>query len=171
MSPTIPRAELARLAKNAGPDSPLHALVKSTRPKREKRTPAKDLPPSQGRTLRIVVPMPSNLTNPKARSSRHYFAANRRRKQFVKMLDELATAGLIPPPPAGGFGRVSVTSVMYVGGTMDDDNAIARHKPLLDWLQRNGYLVNDRYAKWSALPTQVVKPGQDYRIELTLTEP
>jgi hypothetical protein len=54
---------------------------------------------------------------------------------------------------------------------MDADNAMARHKWVIDWLQKAGYIVNDRYAKWTDLPTQVVKQGQEYRIELTLTEP
>jgi hypothetical protein len=170
VSPTATRAQLKQWAEKAGPHSPLHALVKATKPARAPRVKPKDLPPSQGRILRIVVPMPDALTNA-GRKSRHFMTAAKRRRAYYKLLDRRAEAGLIPPAPDGGFGRVTITSVMYLGGRMDHDNAMARHKWPIDWLQKNGYLVNDRYASWTGFPEQVVKQGQEYRIELELREP
>lgn len=54
---------------------------------------------------------------------------------------------------------------------MDDDNAIARHKPLLDWLKKRRYIVDDRRSRlrWESLPDQVVKRDGNYRIVLILT--
>ncbi len=60
---------------------------------------------------------------------------------------------------------------MYLGGAMDDDNAMARHKPLLDWLKTRGYIADDRKKNivWEGLPEQIVKRDGNYRIELTIT--
>lgn len=171
MSPTLSRAQLKDLAKNAGPDSPLHELVKATAPVGKPRTKAKDLPASQGRTLTFVLPMPESLTNSGKGKSRGFWAKVKAQKQYRRMLDERSRAGLLPRVPELGFGHVLVTSVMYLGRQMDVDNAMARHKWVLDWLQKAGYIVDDRYVKWTDFPTQVVKQGQEYRIELTLTEP
>ena len=77
----------------------------------------------------------------------------------------------IPPPPAEPLGRVVVTSHMVLGAAMDDDNAKARHKWLLDWLVNAGYLVSDRrrFLRWTGDPEQTVTRKQAPHIRLTLT--
>lgn len=170
MSLTFTRAQLKRLAQDAGPNAPIHDLLKATRPKRKRKPKASELPPSQGRTLKVTMPMPDHETNAGG-GSRNFMSKYKRRRAYFKLLNQRAIAGLIPPPPVGGFGRVILSSVMYLGGKMDVDNAIARHKSPIDWLQKNGYILNDRYAEWSGFPVQIVKQGQEYRIELELREP
>lgn len=122
--------------------------------------------------LLVVAPMPPTVTNSGKGRSRGWWSTNRERKTYQMQLDELQAAGLIPRPPVAPLQRVSIASVMYLGGAMDDDNAMARHKPLLDWLKTRGYLADDRKKNivWTAFPSQVVKrKDANYRIELTIT--
>lgn len=170
MSLTVTHAQLAKWAKDAGPASPLHDLVKATKPKRERRktTPP---PPSQQRTVIIIVPMPETMLNSGAGKSRHWTAKGRAKKAYYKALTARVQAGLIPAAPSPALGVVSVTSTMFLGARMDADNAMARHKWPLDWLQRNGYLHNDKLVEWTGVPSQVVRRGQDYAIRLEFREP
>lgn len=130
--------------------------------------------------MRFVVPMPVNFTNPRSRKSRHWRQAHRDKMALWTVLDVIQSCGRlqlasivgrIPRPPREPFARVSMRSTMYLGGAMDDDNALARHKPLLDWLKTRGYLADDRKKNivWQGLPEQVVKRDGNYRIELELT--
>jgi hypothetical protein len=137
----------------------------------EARTPA---------PLTLVVPMPPNVTN-RSRGSTHWRRAWREKTNYCSMLDYIAAyppnsdGGLagceLPPPPSVPFAHVLVTSDMVLGGAMDDDNAVARHKWLLDWLVAHGYLASDRRTcvRWAAFPTQRVTRKEPARIHLTLT--
>jgi hypothetical protein len=60
---------------------------------------------------------------------------------------------------------------MYLGAAMDDDNAAARHKPLLDWLKTRGYIAADRRKclRWESFPEQIIRRNGHYHIELTIT--
>lgn len=167
---TISRAKLLELVKHAQPGSPLHDLLAATKPKRQKGAPI-EIPPSLGRTLTITVPMPVSLTNSGRGKSRHYHSVARNKRLYFRQLDSRANAGLIPTAPSPAFGVCTVVTTMYLGAKMDVDNAMARHKWPLDWLQEREYIVNDRLIEWAALPTMIVKRGQEYRIEITLTEP
>lgn len=122
------------------------------------------------RSFVLVFPMPSNVTNPGSRS--HWALKGREKKRYLEQCDERQNAGLIPPPPRVPFARALVSSVMHLGAHMDDDNAMARHKSILDWLKTRGYIVDDRRAciRWTGFPEQEVRRDGDYRIELTLTE-
>jgi len=68
--------------------------------------------------------------------------------------------------------QVKIKATIYCGGRMDDDNAIARLKWPVDWMVRNGWLEGDRSSQlsWDWPIAQVVKRGQDYRVEFELTE-
>lgn len=123
--------------------------------------------------MRLVFrfPMPANLTN--AASGRSHWRVKHGEKQkFYSVCDLMQKAGLLPPAPEQPFSKVVLSSVMYLGAHMDDDNALARHKSVLDWLKTRGYLVEDRKKniRWAGLPEQVVKRKQQYAIEITLTE-
>jgi hypothetical protein len=124
--------------------------------------------------LTFSFPMPPNLTNTVGRGSNHWRAKYATRKTYIARLDELQNAGLLPPPPTLPFKKSLVSSVMHLGAAMDDDNALARHKVILDFLKTRGYIVDDRKKNlvWHSLPEQVVKRMKDggYRIELTLRE-
>jgi hypothetical protein len=130
------------------------------------RSPARATRPL---TLLFVVPMPANVTN-RTRGSSHWRRGWLEKKALIDRLDLLAAAKLLPPCPDEPLERATVRSVMYLGGAMDEDNAMARHKPILDWLKKRGYIRDDRKRNltWVGFPEQVVKRGQEYRIELTL---
>jgi hypothetical protein len=122
------------------------------------------------RTLVLRVPMPENVTNLKGSSA--WRRIHKAKRDYQEGLRIRAIAGLIPKAPEPPFERAIVSSVMKLGGAMDDDNAAARHKPLLDWLRRSGYIVDDRRKclRWKAFPAQIVQRDGNYWIELTLEE-
>jgi len=129
--------------------------------------------------MTFVVPMPPHVTN-RSRGSTHWRKAYNEKRDYWTQLDWIASTyharqkpfpGMtIPLQPDAPLARVSVRSTMHLGGAMDDDNALARHKPLLDWLKTRGYIVDDRKKNvvWEALPEQIVRRDGNYRIELTL---
>jgi hypothetical protein len=60
---------------------------------------------------------------------------------------------------------------MILGNRMDADNAVARHKWLLDWLESRGYIANDQRLEWAAFPAQTVRRSIQPKIVLELTPP
>lgn len=131
--------------------------------------------------LVLIVPMPPNVTN-RARGSTHWRRAWGSKNSYLAALDTLSayrergitTEGVrfvVPPPPTVPFGRVTLTADYVLRGAMDDDNAAARAKHLLDWLVTRGYLASDRRTcvRWAAFPTQRVTRKEPARITLTLT--
>jgi len=119
--------------------------------------------------ISLVVPMPPTLTNSGAGRSRQWWSIHREKKAYWRRLDELQLVGLIPKPQRRIIERGTVRSVMTLGGGMDDDNAMARHKWVMDWLATRGYVRNDKLIKWEAMPVQVVKRDAEYTIALTIT--
>lgn len=127
--------------------------------------------------LVFVVPMPPLITNAGGQRSRHWRALEREKAEYWDALDFVAlgwTGGpgyRMPPVPATPLERAVVSSHMTLGGAMDDDNAIARHKWLIDWLVGAGYLASDRRTclRWAALPTQTVTRKTPALLRLTLT--
>lgn len=118
------------------------------------------------RTITLCLPMPENLGN----SRMHWRVKHNAKVAYFDTLDTMQAAKLLPAPPATPMASARIASVMYLGAKMDADNAMARHKWTLDWLQGAGYIRNDRELVWSGVPEQVVKRDGNYRIELTLTE-
>jgi hypothetical protein len=117
----------------------------------------------------IVAPMPENPQ--RHGKSNNWRARDQLRKKYFARLDELQAVGLLPAPPQTPFQKATIHSVMNLGGAMDEDNAMFRHKPLLDWLKTRGYIVDDRRSclRWEALPEQIVKRDGRYQITLTIT--
>jgi hypothetical protein len=126
--------------------------------------------PTRGDVLTLTVPMPDPLSNASGRS-RHWRTVNRAKKAYWAQLDEWQNCGLIPPPPKQPIASATIHSTMYLGGWMDEDGAVARHKWPIDWLVTRGYLHTDRRTglRWEAFPQQIVRRNGDYRIEITLT--
>jgi hypothetical protein len=137
--------------------------------------PARRAPAASERVeeaLVLTLPMPENGANRRGHGhSRHWRVQHAEKLALWARCDLLRAAKLIPPPPPAPIARATVRSTMYLGAAMDDDNAMHRHKPLLDWLKRNGYIVDDKRKciRWEGLPEQVVKRTHEYRIVLTLT--
>jgi hypothetical protein len=113
--------------------------------------------------------MPPNLTNPRRRW--HWAALHGQKQKYYSVCDLRQKVGLLPPPPKKPFTHATVSSVMKLGHAMDDDNALARHKWVLDWLKTRGYVVDDKKKNlaWTGLPEQQVGRKQEYAIEITLT--
>lgn len=121
--------------------------------------------------LVITVPMPPPLTNASGRS-RHWRTVHQAKVEYWDTLDLLEAARQLPARPARPLDRVTIASRMTLGGAMDDDNALARHKWLLDWLVRSKYLAGDRRTniRWAGFPEQVVTRKAPASIELRITE-
>lgn len=122
------------------------------------------------RPLTLTLPMPDPLSNASGRS-RHWRTVNRAKKAYWAMLDERQACGLIPAPPARPIARATLRSTMHLGGAMDEDGAVARHKWPIDWLRTRGYIATDRRSglRWEAFPEQIVKRDGNYRLVLTIT--
>ena len=119
--------------------------------------------------LRITVPMPRSVANASGRS-RHWRTVAREKRAYLNVLDALQMGRLIPEVPALPLRRVQITATMYVGGRHDQDNLVSRCKWPLDWIASRGFVGNDRDIEWHSFPTQIIKRGQDYRIEFVLRE-
>lgn len=127
------------------------------------------LPPAEPTPIRMTIPMPENISNPKQSGWRGRAA---RKEKYFKRLDELQGAGLLPPPPPRAFPKATIRATMYVGAAMDEANAIHRaEKWPCDWLKTRGYIVDDRRSclRWEAMPEQIVRRDGNYRIDITLT--
>jgi len=111
--------------------------------------------------------MPPNLANGRM----HHMVKHREKKKYWRALDERQQSGLLPPPPVQPYHRVRIASHMVLRAYMDDDNALARHKWILDWLVTRGYLADDRKQniEWDALPIQEASRKRIPEITLTLT--
>lgn len=118
--------------------------------------------------LRFRFPMPRRELNA---SKKGWRSAYYGKQKYLKHLDELQKYGLLPAPPPVPLARATVSSVMHLGGHMDQDNAMARHKNICDWLVTRGYVASDRTRSlhWLGFPEQIVSRRQEYCIELTLT--
>lgn len=121
-------------------------------------------------SLTFTVPMPANLTN-RGSGRSHWRVIHTEKTAYRAQLDLLLAAKQLPRPPAEPFAKATVRSTMHLGGAMDDDNAMARHKVLLDWLKQRRYIVDDRRKclRWESFPEQIIKRDGNYHIVLTLT--
>jgi hypothetical protein len=119
--------------------------------------------------MKFIFPVPPNLTNRRSGAS-HWAVRGREKKHYLGRCDSIQLVGMLPEPPASPLERAIVSSVMYLGNSMDDDNALARHKWPLDWLKTRGFIADDRRTciKWKSLPDQIIKRDGNYRIEITL---
>lgn len=118
--------------------------------------------------MRLVLPLPPNAAN----SRRHWRVALKDKKAYWGVLDAMWVARMIPPPTRNlldGPARISVT--YYIWNPMDDDNAMARLKPLIDWLVGAGYLPGDsrKVLKWAGIPEQVIDRKRP-RVEIEISE-
>ena len=118
-------------------------------------------------TLHITVPMPPNIGNG---GHYHWRTRDNQRKLYLATLDARQAAGLVPRPPKKPMTKARLRSVMHLGAAMDDDNAMRRHKWVLDWLRTRGYIADDKKKclTWAGFPEQHVNRRDEYTIDLTL---
>jgi hypothetical protein len=122
---------------------------------------------STAKPLHVIVPMPPNIGNG---SHGHWAVRDKQRKAYLKALDMWQAAKRIPPPPPEPLQRATIDSVMNLSRMMDQDNAMRRHKWVLDWLKTRGYIADDspKVLTWVSFPEQRVKMHDEYTIEITL---
>lgn len=115
--------------------------------------------------MRLVLPLPPNAAN----SRRSWRVALRDKKAYWGQCSLLLSARRVPLPPPVRPERVRLTAVLYLHNFMDDDNAMARLKPVLDWLKGWGYIADDRRKniEWSGLPEQHID-RQNPRCEIVV---
>lgn len=118
-------------------------------------------------TLVFRFPMPENIANRRGHWSANYRAG----KALAATCDMLQFGAVLPPPPPTPWAKATVTARLTLYNPMDDDNAVARCKPLLDWLVTRGYLVDDRRKclRWGAMPEQRISRKNEPEIEIVLT--
>lgn len=141
-------------------------------------------PQSASGALVLTVPMPEITTNRRHGKSRHWRVLHAEKVAYWDQLDLVAHVsrvrpgpldhghGLyVPPVPPAPLAAVWLSAEYVLGGAMDDDNAAARAKPLIDWLVKRGYLASDRRTcvRWASFPAQRVTRKEPARITLTLT--
>lgn len=120
-------------------------------------------------SLTFVFPMPVNVTN----SRRHWRTVHADKERLWERLDTLAEIGCLPRRvPSMPWDRFSVRSAMLLGGAMDDDNAVARHKSIMDWLKDRRYITDDRKKnlRWESFPEQRISRKEPASITLTITK-
>lgn len=118
-------------------------------------------------TLVLTLPMPENVANARM----HWRTKHRARKSYFGVCDGRQGMGQIAPPPLQAFAHATIQATMYLGASMDHDNALARLKWAVDWLVTRGYLLDDNRAclAWDGLPHQIIKRDGNYRVVLTLS--
>lgn len=109
--------------------------------------------------------MPPNRGNQRGRT--RYI--NFQKKRYWKDLDRLRNDGTLPDPPEVPWEKSGYTVTFYGWSYMDDDNAIARVKWILDWLVSRDYIVDDsrKHCRLLEVPEQVID-RQHKRVMLTL---
>jgi hypothetical protein len=105
--------------------------------------------------VRLSLPLPPNMVNG-ALSRAHWSSKTKARTVYRQLCQAWTAVNYYFPPPFSLAPPVTITSVMYVHQTMDDDNAVARHKWAIDWLKDRGWLASDAHGKlrWSDMPHQ-----------------
>lgn len=89
--------------------------------------------------MKLVLPLPPNAAN----SRRHWRVVLKEKKAYWNACTLLAMQRGFPKPPPEPMQQVIVRPTLYVWSTMDYDNAVARLKPLLDWIVGHGYIADD----------------------------
>ena len=122
--------------------------------------------------MKLTLPLPPNMAN----ASVHWRTKNRQRKEYLTLCDYLRNprpkwhstrSGKLGPPP-----KVQITATLYHTHKSDPDGRMARIKWPVDWLTRNGYIVDDddEHLVWAGVPTQVKCKKADRRVEFILEE-
>ncbi len=112
--------------------------------------------------MKIVLPLPPNIAN----SRMHWRVKNRERRAYMDLCSVFADFD----EPDLVRKVTAITATIYHTHTMDQDNAMARLKWPVDWMVRNGFLVDDDpdHLVWTGVPTQVKCKKDERRVEFVL---
>jgi hypothetical protein len=98
------------------------------------------------RPLVFELPLPPANVNARGGWKGSHF----RRKRYWQQCDNTVTLKKNPLPPyPRPWLRAQAVIELRTFNPMDQDNAEARLKDALDWLQSRGYVVNDRHLTYS----------------------
>jgi hypothetical protein len=114
--------------------------------------------------LVFELPLPDNVANGRM----HWRAKATRKAAYYAILDTHAFAKWLPKPPAVPLVKPVAEITMRTARAMDHDNAHARLKWVLDWLQTRGYIVNDRDLRYQL--ENKTAPRKEVGITLVLRE-
>lgn len=126
--------------------------------------------------MQFRVPLPPNIAN----RTVHWARRRAWKRDYWRLLETLSMLTkkgqryetyVVPPPPEKPWTHVTITGHIGCFNPMDDDNAMARMKFLLDWLVRSGYLKDDsrKHVTWTGLPTQSIERQQSPFVTLDIT--
>ncbi len=114
--------------------------------------------------MKITLPLPPNMAN---KSWGHWTKKHKAQKAYMVlcMLKHKCHGGTLP----AGI-RKEITATIYNTRLMDQDNAMARLKWPVDWINRTGFIVDDDpdHLVWTGLPTQVKCKKDERRVEFVL---
>jgi hypothetical protein len=99
----------------------------------------------------LWIPRPPDNANSRA----HYGAALVVKRRYLRELDTRLAAKLLPAPPATPLSNATLQSHWFIEGRhrfLDQDNAIRRLKPVIDWLVAVDYLAGDTPAELQLVP-------------------
>jgi hypothetical protein len=109
-------------------------------------------------------PLPDNLANGRT----HWRVKAKRKTEYMSALDMLMFGEMLPGPPLVSLVKPVAEIEMRTVRAMDHDNAHARLKWVLDWLQTRGYIVNDRDLRYQL--DNKTSPRKEVGITLVLRE-
>lgn len=92
--------------------------------------------------MTLTLPLPPNMADT-SMSRRHWAVRYKAQQQYWDMCTLWRINENQPRPERQPPQTADVMVTLYLHQRMDDDNAAARCKWLLDWLVRNGYLWDD----------------------------
>lgn len=132
---------------------------------------------NDGEALVLWIPRPPDNANNRG----HWTVANRVKRRYQAELTQRLGLRLMPGPPATCLSGVVLDSTWWTPFRrrhLDDDNAIRRLKPVIDWLVLARYLAGDAPADLHvARPTQLratlppdAPPLTSVRLTLTPSE-
>jgi hypothetical protein len=114
--------------------------------------------------LVFELPLPDNVANGRM----HWRAKFNRKMEYYESLDLLISMRLVPRRPKRSITKPVAEIEMRTVRAMDHDNAHARLKWVLDWLQTRGYIVNDRDLRYQL--DNKTAPRKEVGITLVLRE-
>jgi hypothetical protein len=120
----------------------------------------------------LWFPKPPDNANTKL----HHMQMVRQKNAYKRELYVRTVAKLIPPPPAVPFLKSELEIAWHYPNRrhlLDDDNAIRRLKPVIDFLREGGYIAGDTSGHLRILPVETIIGAETppcSTVRLTLTK-
>lgn len=116
--------------------------------------------------LVFLLPLPMDRAN----TYQHYMARHRERKALWRVLDQRVTLKFLPRAPLRPYVKAHATIELRTWRQMDEDNADARLKDVLDWFKSRGYIVDDSPEHLTRALRATTAPRHEIGITVLLRE-